>query len=106
MGNILAFFVISSVTLLLWDVFAVFLVAEKRNLGDEEKLVRQENPPLLEKQLPSCISKKNFTWLSISSCIHTSAGGRSCKTVGSCTLAYTPPCTLCGTPGIVIVVIV
>ena len=40
MGNILAFFVISSVTLLLWDVFAVFLVAEKRNLGDEEKLVR------------------------------------------------------------------
>ena len=30
MRNILAFFVISSVTLLLWDIFAVFLVAEKR----------------------------------------------------------------------------
>ena len=37
MRNVFAFFVVSSVTLLFWDIFAIFLVAEKQKLGGEQK---------------------------------------------------------------------
>ena len=35
--DIFAFFVISRVTLLLWDIFAVFLVAEKKLISSSAK---------------------------------------------------------------------
>ena len=41
-----------------------------------------------------------LTWWSTSSCSRTSAAGRSCTTVGSCTSVCTPPCTSCGIPAV------